>query len=188
MRQCREAAVADFLAMRYCLPGLISVAVLLTLPACEALVAPSENVTTEFSGSLAPGEGQEHRQDRRRQCISARGGRGHAAHGETSTEGAGARLALRWRRHSAAVTRSKRWKALRLQALRRDGWRCTCGAPAREVDHRLPVRDRPDLAFDLSNLQSLCSPCHSRKTRIECGLEADLSPARRAWRDLLNSN
>ena len=37
-----------------------------------------------------------------------------------------------YHRHSAKVTRSKRWKALRLEALRRDGWRCAqCGARGR---------------------------------------------------------
>lgn len=42
-------------------------------------------------------------------------------------------------------------------AKRRDGFRCVkCGQRIRlEVDHVLPVRDRPDLAFDLSNLQTL---------------------------------
>lgn len=96
-------------------------------------------------------------------------------------------MGLNYHRHSDWVTRSQRWLALRLQALRRDEWRCVeCGSAGRlEVDHREPVRTHPHLAFVLGNLQSLCKGCHSRKTRRECGLP-DLSPSRRAWRDLLN--
>lgn len=88
-----------------------------------------------------------------------------------------------YRRHSAAITRTRRWKALRLEALRRDGFACrTCGASGRlEVDHVQPVRNRPDLAWTLANLQSLCGACHARKTRIEIGLGRD-DPARDAWR------
>lgn len=89
-------------------------------------------------------------------------------------------------RHSKRITDSKRWKALRWTALRRDGFKCVqCGARGRlEVDHIEPVRDRPDLAWDLANLQSLCPADHSRKTRLELGFP-DLPPARKAWRDLL---
>lgn len=93
----------------------------------------------------------------------------------------------RWNRHSDKITRTRRWKALRLEVLRRDGWRCVqCGAVGRlEVDHVLPVRDQPELAWTLSNLQALCPTHHSRKTRLECG-HPELPPARKAWRDLLS--
>jgi len=96
---------------------------------------------------------------------------------------------MRYHRYSAAVIRSRRWRALRLQALRRDGWRCVkCGGRRRlEVDHVKPVRTHPELAFVLDNLQTLDAPCHSRKTRIEIGLGAeDNDPRREAWRNLLN--
>jgi 5-methylcytosine-specific restriction endonuclease McrA len=84
------------------------------------------------------------------------------------------------------VTRSRRWKALRLKALRRDGWCCVkCGKPGREVDHVKPVRTHPELAFVLDNLQTLDGRCHSKKTRIECGLGKE-DPAREAWRDLVH--
>ncbi|UOM34862.1 HNH endonuclease [Acuticoccus sp. I52.16.1] len=91
-----------------------------------------------------------------------------------------------YRRHSKAVTRGARWAALRLEALRRDGFECVaCGHRGRlEVDHILPVRDRPDLAHDLTNLQSLCGGCHASKTAREVGF-APLPPERKAWRDLL---
>lgn len=90
----------------------------------------------------------------------------------------------RWKRHSAAVTRSRRWPALRQLALRRDGFACRCcGARGRlEVDHVEPVRTAPERAFDLTNLQCLCAACHTRKTRIECG-HAPPSPAKLAWRN-----
>lgn len=39
--------------------------------------------------------------------------------------------------------------------------------PAAEVDHIIPRHQRPDLSYTLSNLQPLCSRCHSRKTRME---------------------
>lgn len=35
---------------------------------------------------------------------------------------------------------------------------------AREVDHVKPRAQHPELALDITNLQSLCTPCHSRKT------------------------
>lgn len=86
-------------------------------------------------------------------------------------------------RHSKHITRGPRWKALRLQALRRDGFACVqCGAGGRlEVDHIRPVRTHPELAHALANLQSLCARCHSAKTASEItGHPPD--PQRRAWR------
>ncbi|MCJ8335031.1 MAG: hypothetical protein MJH10_12375 [Epibacterium sp.] len=55
------------------------------------------------------------------------------------------------KRHSRKVTRGPRWKALRMQALERDGRQCVeCGARRRlEVDHIEPVRERTDLADSL---------------------------------------
>lgn len=38
---------------------------------------------------------------------------------------------------------------------------------ASEVDHIVPRRDAPNLAYERENLQPLCKPCHSRKTRAE---------------------
>lgn len=88
----------------------------------------------------------------------------------------------RWKRHSDKVIRSRRWKSLRLEALRRDGWKCVqCGARGRlEVDHVKPVRTHPELSYELANLQSLCRSCHTKKTRIECG-HAPMSEDRKAW-------
>ncbi|WP_210327258.1 HNH endonuclease [Methylocystis sp. H4A] len=83
--------------------------------------------------------------------------------------------------------RDKRWPALRMAAKRRDSFKCVeCSARGDlEVDHVKPVRTHPELAFELSNLQCLCVACHARKTRIEVGWEENISPARRAWKDLV---
>jgi 5-methylcytosine-specific restriction endonuclease McrA len=92
------------------------------------------------------------------------------------------------RRHSRRVTNDRRWPALRLQALRRDGWQCVqCESRLRlEIDHIEPVRARPDLAFELANLQTLCGPCHTRKTRREVG-HPEPSADRAQWLALVAS-
>lgn len=89
-------------------------------------------------------------------------------------------------RHSAKITRTMRWKALRMKVLERDDWRCVqCGERRRlEVDHVQSVRTRPDLAWSIDNLQCLCGGCHARKTRIEIGLGRP-NPAREAWKSLV---
>lgn len=47
-----------------------------------------------------------------------------------------------------------RHKQMRLRILRRDLWTCQwCGAPATTIDHVLPIVDRPDLAFDETNVE-----------------------------------
>jgi 5-methylcytosine-specific restriction protein A len=90
-------------------------------------------------------------------------------------------------RHSAAVIRSTRWRFVRTQAKRRDGFKCVeCSAPGPlEVHHVKRVKDAPELAFDLSNLLTLCKTCHSAHTKKECGFGNELSPDRVAWRELL---
>lgn len=95
-------------------------------------------------------------------------------------------MGMKYLRHGTWVYRDRRWPALRLMAKRRDNFMCVkCGSRGRlEVDHVLPVRDAPDRAFDLTNLQCLCPKCHGAKTRAEVGLP-ELSPERRAWRDLI---
>jgi 5-methylcytosine-specific restriction endonuclease McrA len=64
------------------------------------------------------------------------------------------------------------WKALRWEALRRDGHRCTvlgCGSTYRLTPDHIKPRPKGVIApteFDvLSNLRTLCGPCHSRITR-----------------------
>lgn len=93
---------------------------------------------------------------------------------------------IKYDRAGAAIYRTPQWQALRFKAKRRDGWKCVkCGTAGRlEVDHVKPIRTHPELAYELDNLQSLCVPCHSRKTRIEVGLDP-LNPARLAWRKMV---
>lgn len=71
--------------------------------------------------------------------------------------------------------KSARWtgtnrKTFRRLTLERDSYTCqVCGAPAREADHIIPIRDAPEKMFDLDNLQSLCHSCHRIKTNQEVG-------------------
>lgn len=80
------------------------------------------------------------------------------------------------------VYRSRRWAAVRQAARRRDDFKCTsCGARGRlEVHHVEPVRDRPDLAFALSNLTTLCPRCHVETERGSAPTADAI-----AWRNLL---
>ena len=89
-------------------------------------------------------------------------------------------------RYSKRVTRTRQWTRLRFEALRRDNWQCVqCGARGRlEVDHILPVRTHPELAYVLDNVQVLCPADHARKTRVECG-HRPVHPGRIAWRAAL---
>jgi 5-methylcytosine-specific restriction endonuclease McrA len=75
-----------------------------------------------------------------------------------------------------------------LQALRRDDWQCAqCGSRHRlEVDHIEATRHRPDLAFSLPNLQTLCASCHTKKTRADLGLPA-ADPEKQKWQSLLRN-
>lgn len=92
-----------------------------------------------------------------------------------------------YNRAGAAIYSTSRWKSVRYLAKRRDGFKCvSCGAAGRlEVDHVKPLRTHPDLAYELGNLQTLCVPCHSRKTQIEVGF-GEVDPKRQAWRDLVH--
>lgn len=63
------------------------------------------------------------------------------------------------------------WDRIRLQALKRDHYLCqpcqTKGrvTPAKEVDHIVPKSKGG--TDELSNLQSICTPCHRDKTLSE---------------------
>lgn len=97
-------------------------------------------------------------------------------------------MGVKYPRHGGSLYKTRQWKALRFMARRRDGFKCiACGAAGRlEVDHIKPLRTHPELALELSNLQCLCTACHSRKTRLEIGM-GELPPERQAWRDLLQN-
>lgn len=70
-------------------------------------------------------------------------------------------------RHHAAIKNSRQWKAARAECLERDGYACVrCDSPDQlEADHIIRLVDAPELAFDLENLQTLCSDCHDEKER-----------------------
>ncbi|SKA28446.1 HNH endonuclease [Consotaella salsifontis] len=95
-------------------------------------------------------------------------------------------MGMTYDRAGAAIYRTPRWKAVRYLAKRRDGFRCAeCGAAGRlEVHHVKRVKTHPDLAYSLENLLTLCVSCHAKVTAEETGI-SPLSPARKAWRDLL---
>ena len=60
------------------------------------------------------------------------------------------------------------WRAyIRPEQLEREPLCRTCGAPATCVDHIVPARGDRQLQTDPDNLQSLCAPCHGRKTRAQ---------------------
>jgi HNH endonuclease len=64
-----------------------------------------------------------------------------------------------------AYMQSPQWRQFRERVLARDGYRCvTCrGRRSLEVDHLTYVR----LGHErLSDCQTLCHPCHVRKTRV----------------------
>jgi 5-methylcytosine-specific restriction protein A len=62
---------------------------------------------------------------------------------------------------------SARWKTVRRLKLQRDPLCEICRAkgdlvPAQMVHHIKEAKERPDLFFDIENLQSLCNECHNR--------------------------
>ena len=88
---------------------------------------------------------------------------------------------VRWREdgkreHRAALRReakdrrklnSATWRRTREAVLRRDCYQCVkCGRGAEDVDHIRPRAMGGDL-YALSNLQSLCKPCHRAKSGKE---------------------
>lgn len=81
---------------------------------------------------------------------------------------------MKWTKQADPFYYSKPWKHARLRALDRDHGMCVrCmarfyqgGAKPRRaemVHHIIPREERPDLALDLSNLESLCSICHNKE-------------------------
>ena len=87
---------------------------------------------------------------------------------QTTTEQEKARNAINSKVYST------NWRRLRLIVLKDQPLCRLCLSmtpsvirPSVEVDHILPVKDRPDLQYTISNLQALCCHCHSVKTRQE---------------------
>ena len=71
---------------------------------------------------------------------------------------------------------TRRWKMIRRLQLAGQPWceeclRANVYTPASEVDHITPHRGDPAI-FYRGPFQSLCTPCHSRKTAVEVGLSS----------------
>jgi 5-methylcytosine-specific restriction endonuclease McrA len=54
----------------------------------------------------------------------------------------------------------QRWTNLRNKWLRSFPVCARCGMPGEEVHHVIARAQRPDLMYDLNNLQTLCKKCH----------------------------
>lgn len=78
-----------------------------------------------------------------------------------------------WRHRRRKDPRSTaRWQKLRAWKLRRNPLCEPClregfETLATEVDHIRPMIEAPDLIFEPSNLQSICKPCHAKKSARE---------------------
>ena len=65
--------------------------------------------------------------------------------------------------------KSKAWRRLRREVLSINHKCEACGdlLSRKEVHHKIPRLERPDLAFIKSNLAVLCKSCHSKETYRE---------------------
>lgn len=73
----------------------------------------------------------------------------------------------------------RQWSKTRNLVLRRDGRQCAtegCDRPGTQVDHIVPVFRGGSEDFD--NLQTLCKPCHSKKTSVEANSARGPQPQR----------
>ena len=75
---------------------------------------------------------------------------------------------------------SHQWRALRREILKRDRYVCqVCGARADAVDHIIPWREAPMLAFEPENCRAICTPCNSaRVSKPHLAGKADRRPSR----------
>ena len=69
--------------------------------------------------------------------------------------------------HKRLIPSGWQWEQTRRRILDRDGWRCrSCGRYGHECDHIIPLMNGGAVLRE-SNLQTLCSACHVKKTRGE---------------------
>jgi len=78
---------------------------------------------------------------------------------------------------------SPEWRNLRAYKLSLDPFCEICMKfgylkPAQVVDHVKDIKDEPDLRLEITNLTSLCKPCHDRKTMIKT-MKNNLPPQNR---------
>lgn len=73
-------------------------------------------------------------------------------------------------KNSNSFYKSSEWIRVRKQALLRDHGLCQHCLRSKRikhaemVDHIIPIKEEWSLRLTLSNLQSLCNPCHNTKT------------------------
>lgn len=60
-----------------------------------------------------------------------------------------------------------RWQNEQRARMKAEDWRCRnlCGNHGEEIHHRVPVYERPDLAFSEQNITFLCDACHTEEHR-----------------------
>ena len=80
--------------------------------------------------------------------------------------------ANKYMRRRNMIKYDRNWSKLRFSHLSKYPFCVDCARHgqsmvAQEVDHIIPHRGDWRLFGDPNNLQSLCKPCHSRKTRLE---------------------
>lgn len=70
-------------------------------------------------------------------------------------------------RHHYRIKNDPRWHQARRDCFERDGFACVrCDATAGlQCDHIIRISDDISLAFELSNLQTLCGDCHREKEK-----------------------
>src|SRR6056297_2799063 len=90
---------------------------------------------------------------------------------------------------------TRQWRRLRKMVLERDVFCVYCRemgrvTPATVADHIIPVKERPDLAFDFNLIQGLCAACHdsikrreeARGYRVGCSQDgAPVDPGHHWW-------
>lgn len=100
----------------------------------------------------------------RYQLLREKRGRADADRSYDLRRGADPRLAEAKRIRSTAQWQKVRAAQLAAHPLCADpfGYHTDRPLPARQVHHVKPLIERPDLAFDASNLASLCVACHAQ--------------------------
>ena len=76
-----------------------------------------------------------------------------------------------YRHHNTKFYQSTAWRKLREEKLRKNPICEQCIRigliiPAQVVDHIVPI-NKGGAALDIDNLQSLCNPCHNRKSAMD---------------------
>ena len=76
-----------------------------------------------------------------------------------------------YRHHNTKFYQSTAWRKLRAEKLRQNPICEQCIRigliiPAQVVDHIVPI-NKGGAALDIDNLQSLCHPCHNRKSAMD---------------------